>query len=137
MSTVWSLQDCTLIYGGTRITGFGETDAIEVMREDEFWENVKCCDGGVVRNRKLCRLGSVTITLRYDSTAHAILAAKANASLSAGMTIQFPNGRVIESGDTVVQKEPTVKVGAKTSDEVWVLSCNPLEITWEQGAATV
>ena len=137
MSTVWSLQDCVVIYGGTRISGFGEQDAVEAMREDERWENVKCCDGGVVRNRKLCQLGKIRLTLRYDSTAHRTLAERARAATSAGLTIEFPNGRVIEGGDCVVQKDPEVKVGAKTNDEVWELSVNPLSITWEQGGGEV
>jgi len=129
----YSLQGSTIIYGGVRITGFGATDAVTAKRNSPDWTINQCCDGAVIRSRKHADDGEIDITLRYDSTAHRLFSAKANAAESAGITIELPNGRVIESGDCVVLERPEMKFGEATGDETWKLHCNPLEVTYEQG----
>ena len=130
----WSLDSCTITAGGRIITGFGESDALSYKAAKDDWEPVDCCDGATIHNRILCRRGEVTLTLRYDSPALRTLAALANAASEFAFNATFPNGRVIESGEARVLKRPEPTYGAKTSDEVWVLSCVPLEVEYEQGA---
>jgi len=130
----FGLDGCVVTVGGNRITGFGESDAVAYKRASDDWEPVDCCDGATVHNRKLSRRGEVTITLRYDSPAHRQIAALADAATAFSFGVIFPNGRVVESGECRVLKRPEPSFGAKTSDEVWVLSAVNLTVTYEQGA---
>jgi uncharacterized protein YodC (DUF2158 family) len=132
-TVTFSLQGSTIIFGGVRITGFGTTDAVTAKRSGPRWTITQCCDGGVVRSQRHAEDGEVSITLRYDSTAHRHFKTKADAAESVGLTIEWPNGRVLESGDAVVLEDPELKFGEATGDETWKLHANPLDVIYEPG----
>ena len=132
---VWSLDSAVVDIGGTKVAGFGETDAFSYKRVADRWDPVDTADGGTIHNRILTRRGEMTLTLRYNSTAHRAIATHADAGTSFAVTVTLENGRVIESPEARVLKDPEPTFGAKTSDEVWTLSCVPLTVTYEQGGA--
>jgi len=130
----YSLDGVVITAGGRQLSGFGESDALAYEWANDRVDPVDCCDGAVIFNRVLSQRGQVTLTLRYDSPSMRILAALDNAADSFSFNAVWPNGRVIESGETWVQTRPKPSAGAKPSDEVWVLSCARLEVEYEQGA---
>lgn len=132
---VYALNKVTVDFGGVRVDGFGETDAFSYKRTADRWDVVACCDGGAVANRIHSALGEMTFTLRYNSPAHRVIAQAANAGSSVAVCVTLENGRVIESGDARVLKDPEPSFGAKTGDEVWTLVCNPITVTYEVGGA--
>jgi hypothetical protein len=129
----YSLDEAVITVGGVRMAGFGESDAISWKKVTDDWDPVDCCDGATVHNKIQCRRGEVTLTFRYDSTAHRTLAGFADAASAVSFNCVLGNGRVVESGEARVLKRPESSFGAKTGDEVWVLSCVPLRVTYELG----
>ena len=131
----YALNSVSVDFGGVRLDGFGESDAFSYKKTADRWDVVPCCDGGAVANRIHSALGEMTFTLRYNSPSHRVIAQAADAGSSVSVTVNFPNGRVVESGDARVLKDPEPTFGGKTGDEVWTLSCNPLRVTYETGGA--
>ncbi len=132
---VWSLDGANVDVGGSQIGGFGETDAFSYKRVADRWDPVDCCDGGTVHNQILTTRGEMTFTLRYGSTSHRTFKTHADAGDTFSVTVTLANGRVIESQEARVLKDPEPSFGSKTGDEVWTLSCVPLRVTYEQGGA--
>ena len=135
MGTAYSLADTTITVGGSVIQGFGDGDAIEVSRTADDWEHVTNADGSKVNCAILDKSAMITLRLRYNSTANNHLNTLRDDQEYFEFTCEWPNGDIIESGETLVHKPPEIKDGQKVSNREWQLFCNTLSDTFSAGGA--
>ena len=127
MSNTYSACKVVLTVAGLRITGFGETDMVNVERDETKFVKVTGADGVVSRSVNCSNAGQIQITLQQTSTANDILsgillADETSLSAQFPVTIKDLNGSTnIVAADCWIQGPPATPMNKEITDRVWII----------------
>lgn len=131
-----NLSAHTLKVLGVTLSGFGENDACDAVRNEESYKIVPGADGMVTRYDTHRRDGRVTFYLMSSSPINAGLAAlivaDENSPNGIGVGPLFVRNRngslVIECEQSWIVKPPDVNVGVAPKARNWIFECANLRV---------
>ena len=134
MSNTYSASKIVLTVAGIRVTGFGETDMVNVERDESKFIKITGADGVVSRSHIVSNAGQITITLQQTSAANDVLTGLLLAD-EVSLAAQFPvtikdlNGSTnIIAADCWIQGPPAVPMNKLITDRVWIIDVADLSM---------
>lgn len=134
MSNTYSASKIVLTVAGKRVTGFGESDMVNVERDESKFIKITGADGVVSRSHIVSNAGQIQITLQQTSLANDILSGLLlldEVSLAAQfpVTIKDLNGSTnIIASDCWIQGPPAVPMNKLITDRVWIIDAADLSM---------
>lgn len=126
------LKRCILTVGGRRITGHGETDAVNVVFDEQRYTKKYGADGQVSRSRLNAKGGTITITVHQtnvEAVAYLDEIGKRVSPLDIvpiGFT-DLESGQAFIASQSWLQKEPDKAWNKESGDFVYVFDTGTIQ----------
>ena len=132
MANTYSAAHLKISISGVNISGFGETDVVNITRDENKFVKSTGADGRTSRSHNESDSGVIEITLHQTSGAndllsawHATDVATLNGELS--IVIEDLNGTSkFVAEDAWIQKPAETGFGKEFTDRVWTIDCGEL-----------
>ena len=119
-------------FGSVRLTGFMDGTFVVAERTEDAFETHVGAGGDVTRVRNRDTSGTVTVTLKAESPANALLSAIARLDEKFGtgvnpIRVENLNGtHIAEAANAWIQKRPNAEWADTASGREWVFGCADL-----------